>query len=414
MKLTRNLFLAVVLVSAAALCANKAHAADITWVGTNTGTWLTTTNWSNAEVPSSGNTYTVDGSGKTINNPDTSSNVFAGDSLTVKNSAVLRLFRTNGGTNINITNTIPNLTLDAATITVASSSGSITQILANQVTLANAAVVEMNGGGGFTNQLTFNNGFTGSGTLALQRSGTTGSGRNVNINGTNSTSGYSGNVTTSGNSSTKTLAVSVNTASGWGTGSLTVNAWSTVTLTPAANAAAGTTVAVNNNGNLVINGNISTSGLTTVNTGGTLRGTGTTGSVTVASGGNFAPGVGGIESLNVDGTLTLSEGSVSNFEINRTGGISDMAIASALLAFGGTLNVSNIGDPLVLNDTFNLFDWGSTSGAFSAVNLPALDPGLSWDQSALYTSGALTVIPEPNVAALIGFGMLTLLRRRRN
>lgn len=50
-----------------------------------------------------------------------------------------------------------------------------------------------------------------------------------------------------------------------------------------------------------------------------------------------------------------------------------------------------------------------------AIHLPALDAGLSWNTGSLYTTGTITVIPEPNVAALIGgFGMLALLRRRRN
>lgn len=164
----------------------------------------------------------------------------------------------------------------------------------------------------------------------------------------------------------------------------------------------------------MINGNISTSSLTTVSTGATLGDTGTVGAATIQTTGILAAGDGGIESLNT-GALTLDAGSISNFEINTAGNISDLVICSALLAFGGTLNVTNIGGSLVLNDTFNLFDLDSTSGAFSAVNLPALDPGLSWDQSALYTSGALTVIPEPNLAALLGaFGLLALLRRRRN
>lgn len=48
------------------------------------------------------------------------------------------------------------------------------------------------------------------------------------------------------------------------------------------------------------------------------------------------------------------------------------------------------------------------------MNLPALTGGLTWDQSNLYSTGTIAVIPEPNAAALLGgLGMLALLRRRR-
>lgn len=74
-----------------------------------------------------------------------------------------------------------------------------------------------------------------------------------------------------------------------------------------------------------------------------------------------------------------------------------------------------MGGSLIVGDTFNLFDWGAASGTFSAVNLPSLDSGLEWDQSSLYSTGqiAVTSVPESGAALLGGFGLLTLLRRRR-
>jgi fibronectin-binding autotransporter adhesin len=183
----------------------------------------------------------------------------------------------------------------------------------------------------------------------------------------------------------------------------------TLTLTGTNSYTGATTVSA---GKLVINGSISTSVLTTVNSGATLGGTGTVGPLTVASGGILAPGDGGIESLNT-GALTLA--GISNFEINTSGDAADLAIASALLTFGGTLNVANIGGTLQNGDVFDLFDWGTKTGTFATVNLPDITPlGLSWDQSNLYTNGTIAIIPEPNIAALLGaFGLLGLLRRRR-
>jgi fibronectin-binding autotransporter adhesin len=164
-------------------------------------------------------------------------------------------------------------------------------------------------------------------------------------------------------------------------------------------------------GTLLVNGNISTSALTTVSGTGTLGGSGEVGNTLISTGGTFSPG-NSIDSLGIVGDLTLESGSFSLFEI-MTNNLSDFATVSGLLTFGGTLNVNNIGGALVSGDTFDLFNWTNSSGSFSSVNLPSLDPGLTWDHSALYTSGTITVIPEPSAALLGGLGLLALLRRRR-
>ncbi|MBN8460324.1 MAG: autotransporter-associated beta strand repeat-containing protein [Verrucomicrobia bacterium] len=387
------------------LTAAIANAESITWVGTTTGTWATTTNWSDSLPPAAGNTYTVSGSGKTVTNPDANASTFAGDSLTVSSGAILRLFRTNGGGNINVTNTIPNLTVDGATIKPASSAGSITQILANQVTLANAVTVEMNDNGGYTNQLTFNNGYTGSGTLTLQRSNTTGSGRVVNINGTNSTSGYSGDVTASGKATADKLDLVINTASGWGTGSLTVNSWATVTFGTAITATTSPMV-VNTSGTVNL-GNFASSLGSLSGTGGTIQGTGASSSLTVTqtSDAAFAGALtftagnalsftkGGTANLALTGTVnsaipfTLNEGGLgfgtkTIASLNQTGGqvilnvgtsSADLtAIAGAYTCNGGGITIQ-VGSPPTLNTPYTLLTYGS----FSGTNPPVAVTGLS-------------------------------------
>lgn len=75
--------------------------------------------------------------------------------------------------------------------------------------------------------------------------------------------------------------------------------------------------------------------------------------------------------------------------------------------------------------SFDILNWGTLSGAFGVVNLPALPAGLSWDQSQLHTHGVLTVLgPESSDAdvplplwavGLMGAGILApLLRRDRH
>lgn len=242
--------------------------------------------------------------------------------------------------------------------------------------------------------------------VTLTLTGNLGSGIQTNT-GTNGWAfGGAGNLTLNG--------VISNAAGAGSTGTtITKNGSGTLSLGSGSNTYSGATDVVG--GTLVINGNTSTSVLTTVKTGATLGGTGTVGAVLVDSNGIFAPGDGGIESLNVNGDLTLSSGSISNYEINTAGDISDLAISSALLTFGGTLNVTRIGSALVAGDIFNLFDWSSATGTFSTVNLPSLDSGLAWDQSSLYSSGqiSVTAVPEPAAALLGGLGMLALLLRRR-
>jgi hypothetical protein len=62
------------------------------------------------------------------------------------------------------------------------------------------------------------------------------------------------------------------------------------------------------------------------------------------------------------------------------------------LTFDGGLNVALLSafQPQ-LGNAFNLFDWGTTAGTFSTVTIPALNPGLAWDQSTLYADGTLRV-----------------------
>ncbi len=45
-----------------------------------------------------------------------------------------------------------------------------------------------------------------------------------------------------------------------------------------------------------------------------------------------------------------------------------------------------------VGDQFDVLQFGALSGIFESLNLPALGPGLLWDNSQLLTNGILSVI----------------------
>ena len=131
-------------------------------------------------------------------------------------------------------------------------------------------------------------------------------------------------------------------------------------------------------------------------------------------GGTLAPGSSpGL--TTVEGNYTQSAG-ILDIELGgRARGTQyDALNVMGSLTLGGTLNVSlwNGFNP-ALSDTFNILDWGSVHGLFSTINLPLLSGNLQWDQSRLYTTGEIGVVPEPSVLALVlGAGAMGVLALR--
>lgn len=64
-----------------------------------------------------------------------------------------------------------------------------------------------------------------------------------------------------------------------------------------------------------------------------------------------------------------------------------------------------------LGDAFDLFDAGAVTGSFDAVNLPALDGGLTWDASDLPSTGQVRGVPEPGIGALLASALLVAATR---
>ncbi len=143
-----------------------------------------------------------------------------------------------------------------------------------------------------------------------------------------------------------------------------------------------------------------------------------TGSLTISGGSTVQANA----AANLDGPLTVLFGDIdalglttyaSTVTIQLSPSISN-GLAGPKAVFGGTLDITlpNGFNPS-LGEVFHLFNYGSTSGTFSAVNLPPLLVG-SWNTSSLYTSGTISVVPEPASMGLIVLAGFGLTRRRKN
>jgi fibronectin-binding autotransporter adhesin len=202
----------------------------------------------------------------------------------------------------------------------------------------------------------------------------------------------------------------------------------TWTLSNAVNTYTGLTTVTS--GTLIIAGNISTSSLATVRTGGTLGGIGTVGALMVENGGTLAPGNSpGILSA---GNTSLLAGSALEIEINgaTVGSGYDQLNVTGTISLAGLLNITMGYPPLENSLFFILANEGidEISGTFS--NAPTNGETYSFGGQAFQISYfgdsvgntfdggndvVLMAIPEPAAATLLGgLGALGLLRRRRD
>jgi autotransporter-associated beta strand protein/T5SS/PEP-CTERM-associated repeat protein len=155
-----------------------------------------------------------------------------------------------------------------------------------------------------------------------------------------------------------------------------------------ANTYAGLTVV--SNGTLVVNGTIA--GSATVKSGATLGGNGTiAGVVTVEPGGALGAGT-SIGALSLNASPVLN--GIVFAEVDRNGGapLADkITVVGNPIAYSGTLAITNVGAPLVVNDTFTLFNAPGYSGTFT---LASQTPGqiITWDTANLTVNGTIRVL----------------------
>jgi hypothetical protein len=144
---------------------------------------------------------------------------------------------------------------------------------------------------------------------------------------------------------------------------------------------------------------------------------GTTGTGTVYIEGDLTPGHSPAAVL-FEGDLVLGTAARLVAELGgmQPGSQYDTVAFGGRAALAGTLDVDLLGgfQPQA-GQTFDILDFDpeDLSGRFSAFDLPDLGGGLSWDTSNLYTTGTITVIPEPTTLVLLALGGLALIRRRR-
>lgn len=115
-------------------------------------------------------------------------------------------------------------------------------------------------------------------------------------------------------------------------------------------------------------------GTVNVEASGTLGGSGTVGTTTVVSGGHIAPGTGSLGTLTVQGNLTLSSGSMLDYELAGAGtapgsGVSDRIVVRDDLVLNGTLNLSQSSETPEGASGFGYYRLMTYGGSLSGAGL---------------------------------------------
>lgn len=158
-----------------------------------------------------------------------------------------------------------------------------------------------------------------------------------------------------------------------------------------------------NGGKLIINnitGSGAGTGALTINTGGTLSGTGIlANTINVASGGTLAPGYPAFGTLTVSKAVTLQAGSTYEASVNAGTNTSDvLEIGTNALVLNGTLKITNQNtSAFVIGNTYKIFNGTNITGDFANINPTTPGTGLVWDISSLKTTGVITVVRDPQI-----------------
>jgi rhamnogalacturonan endolyase len=168
-------------------------------------------------------------------------------------------------------------------------------------------------------------------------------------------------------------------------------------------------------GNLILTGNNTYSGSTTINggmllannptgsatgtgsvlvaSGGALGGTGTvSGTVTVNSGGTLSPG-NPLGTLTINNNLNLLGGSTTQVQVQHAPPANDAVTVNGTLTQAGTLVVNQLdANAFTAGDTYQLLNATSFAGTFTNFVLPTLTGNLAWNTHAFQNTGTLSVV----------------------
>ena len=120
-----------------------------------------------------------------------------------------------------------------------------------------------------------------------------------------------------------------------------------------------------------------------------------------------------VQNVLLDPTSTL----IMELDGTTPGSGYDQLDISGLATLNGALDVELLnGFTPSAGQSFDLFN-GSTTGRFAQISLPTLSNGLSWNTSNIYSTGEISVVPEPSTLVLLAAGAIGLIgwawRRRR-
>jgi T5SS/PEP-CTERM-associated repeat protein len=141
----------------------------------------------------------------------------------------------------------------------------------------------------------------------------------------------------------------------------------------------------------------------TVSSNASLTGYGTIqANLTVAAGGSLSAGAtNAIAGITVTKGITLSERSTTLIKLNAASSSTDHFDGATNVAFGGTLQLTNMSGSLGNGQAFKLFNAAGFTGAFAALSPASPGFGLRWNTNQLNVDGTLRVFSVPTPAPII-------------
>jgi T5SS/PEP-CTERM-associated repeat protein len=119
--------------------------------------------------------------------------------------------------------------------------------------------------------------------------------------------------------------------------------------------------------------------------------------------------ISGASEIGSGGGLSLSDTSTLVFTLASALPDGYGVLSAGHLSLAGTFRIElAAGYQPELGDSFSLLDFVLSDGAFTAFDLPDLEPGLFWDTSSLASQGVLHVVPEPSIASLVAVALAWL------